>query len=89
MINITDGKIFIDGEKLAEPLDLDAITDYGTTVLPVEIPEGHFFVIGDNRNHSKDSRYSSVGVIDEDEILGKAFIRLYPFGDFGLIEHFN
>lgn len=52
---------------------------------PIEIPEGYYFVMGDNRNNSKDSR--QIGLIKEEDIIGKAWLRFYPFDDFGLIRH--
>lgn len=52
---------------------------------PIQIPEGYYFVMGDNRNRSKDSR--QIGLIKEDDILGKAWLRFYPFDEFGLINH--
>jgi len=85
-IDIVDGLVYIDGEVLDEPHDFDLITEYGSDTLPLTIPEGHYFVLGDNRNHSKDSRYSSVGFIAEDDILGKAFVRLWPFSSFGFLD---
>ena len=52
---------------------------------PVTIPEGKYFVLGDNRNHSYDSR--QIGLIDEKDILGKAWLRFYPIKSFGFIDH--
>lgn len=85
-INIIDGQIFINDVLLDEPIDFDLIEDYGSNILPVIIPDGHYFVVGDNRNHSKDSRYTDVGFVNGDDILGKGYIRLYPFNGFGFIE---
>ena len=45
---------------------------------PLTVPEGQIFVMGDNRNHSTDSRFSSVGLIDTDEVLGRVIFRLLP-----------
>lgn len=53
---------------------------------PVQVPEGNYFVMGDNRNHSTDSRSYRVDFIDENYILGKALIRLAPVGNFLLYD---
>ena len=53
--------------------------------VPITIPEGQYFVLGDNRNNSYDSR--QIGLIDEDDILGRAWVRFYPFNKFSFIDH--
>ncbi len=59
----------------------------GIAASPITIPEGYYFVLGDNRNNSRDSRDSSVGLVKGEDIMGKAWLRFYPFSDFGLITH--
>ena len=76
-VEIIDGKVYIDGSET--PLD-DSFTpetptgNYG----PYTVPEGCYFMLGDNRNNSRDSRFWQNPYVEEDKILGKAVLRYYP-----------
>ncbi len=74
--------VAIDEPYIAEPTYLD---EYGHDY-PVIVPEDSYFVLGDNRNHSTDSRDSRVGFVPREDIVGKTIFRIYPFDSFGVVE---
>lgn len=82
----SDGAILIDGQRLSESYGKEVIFDSGTASEPHTLGEDEYFVLGDNRNDSRDSRWADVGDIDRDEIVGKAVIRLTPLKKFGKID---
>ena len=79
MITIRDGQVYIDGKLLKEKYLKGAATPGEVTNL--KIPKDCVFAMGDNRGNSLDSRDPKVGCVETDRILGKAFLRLYPFTD--------
>jgi len=83
-ISIMEGEVFINDEKQDEEYILDGFTS--GYIENFVVPENKVFVMGDNRAVSLDSRAEEIGCIDIDKIVGKAFFRLYPFGDIGLLE---
>lgn len=81
-ITVSGGQVYVNGEVLEEDYIKDGYTD--GFVENYVIPEGELYVMGDNRLVSIDSRTESVGSITIDSVLGKAFIRLYPFNQITL-----
>lgn len=79
----TDGNIYINDELLKENYGAEIIQDPGIAASGVTLGKDEYFVMGDNRNHSMDSRDPSVGNIQKKDILGHAFLRIYPFDTFG------
>ncbi len=76
-VEIIDGKVYINGS--AEPLDEPYLKDVPEgSAGPYVVPAGHYFVMGDNRNHSLDSRVWDNTFVSDDEIVGKALFRIYP-----------
>lgn len=86
-VQIEDGAIYIDGEVLEESYGKEVMYNAGIASQPIELGEDEYFVLGDNRNNSRDSRDPSVGTIPKDQIIGKAFIRIWPLNKFGILKH--
>ncbi len=77
-IDFESGVVYVDGIALDEPYVNTPTNTTGGTLFPLTVEEGCLFVMGDNRNKSKDSRYPEIGIIDEREILGKAIFLVLP-----------
>ena len=82
-----EGNIWINGEILEESYGREIIRDPGLAVEPITLGEDEYFVMGDNRNNSSDSRVEAVGNIHRDEIIGRAFIRIWPLSKSGILKH--
>ena len=76
-IEITNGYVFRNGEMIEEPY----VEDYGVSgeMAPIVVEEGKLFVMGDNRAVSQDSRSQTIGQVDQDAVLGKVILRIFPF----------
>lgn len=79
------GTIFINDEALDERYGTETIRQPGDAFTPRILDDDEYFVLGDNRNNSTDSRDSSVGLVRRDEIIGRAFLRIYPFSSIAFI----
>ena len=86
-VQVIDGYVYIDGEQLDEHYGNELMENPGIVAEPLMLGEDQYFVLGDNRNHSSDSRDPSVGVIRRENLLGRAWIRIWPFERFGAIKH--
>ena len=78
---------YINGKQLDEHYGNEIIEEAGMAAEPVTLGEDEYFVMGDNRNNSQDSRVSDVGAIHRDELMGRAWIRIWPLDQFGVIKH--
>lgn len=86
-VQIKDGYVYIDGVILEENYGTERMEVPGIAEQPVTLGVDEYFVLGDNRNHSSDSRDPSVGILHREDLLGRAWIRIWPLGDFGVIRH--
>ena len=78
-----EGNIYIDGEILQEDFGKEVIQNPGIAYEPITLGEDEYFVLGDNRNNSSDSRDPAVGSLRKDKLIGKAWVRIYPFNKVG------
>lgn len=80
-----NGNIYINEELLVEPYGKESIKDPGIASTTVHLGADEYFVLGDNRNDSLDSREASIGTVKREEIIGRAWLRIYPFNSFGFV----
>lgn len=81
------GNIYINGEVLDEHYGAEVIENPGLAYDEIQLGDDEYFVLGDNRNVSEDSRYPDVGNIKRKDIIGRAWLRIYPFSKFGVLKH--
>lgn len=85
-VQISDGKILIDGKEYQEAGQFPEITNPGLASTTVTLESGQYFVLGDNRNNSEDSRYSDIGNVNKRYIVGKLWFTCSPFEKFGFVK---
>ncbi len=84
----SDGNVYVDGRLIDEPYLYEKAYGDCNISLPYQIPEGRYFVMGDNRATSQDSRNSIVGCIADEQIIGRAVMRIWPIKKFGIINRY-
>lgn len=85
-VQIVDGVILINGETYMEDTHFSKITHPGLADAPIKLGSKEYFVLGDNRNNSEDSRFADMGNVLEENIIGKVWITTSPFSRFGFID---
>ena len=83
---LEDGTVFVDGKELDEPYLTEKALGDCNIELPYQVPDGRFFVLGDHRSTSVDSRHTTVGTIADEEIVGRIVFRVWPLNQFGRID---
>lgn len=87
-VQVKDGYTYINGELLESDIyGAEVMIEAGTASELITLGEEEYFVLGDNRNHSLDSRDPSVGILKREDLIGRAWVRIYPFDKMGVIRH--
>ena len=87
-VQVKDGYTYINGKKLTSDIyGREVMDEPGIAEEPIKLGSDEYFVLGDNRNHSQDSRDPYVGVLKRSDLMGRAFVRIYPLNKFGVIKH--
>ena len=85
-VQIKDGRVYVNGAEFTEKVDAAAIEDAGLAADTVTLGDDEYFVLGDNRNNSEDSRYANIGNIKREYIIGKAWFVISTGDRFGFIK---
>lgn len=86
-IQVKEGYVYINGELLGEDYGAEVMEESGIAQEPITLGEDEYFVLGDNRNHSTDSRMPNVGVLKREDLVGRAWVRIWPLDSIGVISH--
>ena len=86
-VQIKEGIVVVNGEPFEEAGEMDAILDAELAAEEIILAEDEYFVLGDNRNNSEDSRYANIGNVKKQHIIGKAWFIVSPYEDFGFLKN--
>ena len=85
-IQIAGGRVLINGETYKEGKDFPAISNPGLAESAITLGSGEYFVLGDNRNNSEDSRYGDIGLVKKKYIVGKLWFTIFPIKEIGFLK---
>ena len=82
---IQNGAVYVNGELFEEEIEVAFIEEAGIASEEITLGKDEYFVLGDNRNNSEDSRYANIGNVKKEYIIGKAWFRVSPWSGFGFL----
>lgn len=85
-VQIRDGAVYVNGELFEEAVETAAVLDAELAAEEIRLAEDEYFVLGDNRNNSEDSRYANIGNVKKEYIIGKAWFIVSPFKNMGFLD---
>ena len=86
VVNLREGAFWVNDYLLDDSFSEEQIISFGDASFPILVEDGHFFVLGDNRNGSRDSRFSSVGTVPAEDMVGRVAVRIWPLGRLGSVD---
>lgn len=86
-VQVIDGYVYINGEQLDEHYGKEVMETSGIADHEITLGDDEYFVLGDNRNHSSDSRDASVGILKREDLMGRAWVRIWPLNRIGVVQH--
>ena len=81
-----DGTVYVNSIRVEEPYVTEKSLGECNIMLPYQVPDGRYFVMGDHRATSVDSRHTAMGCVEEDQIVGRLVLRIWPMAEFGFVE---
>ena len=85
-VQIKDGEVYVNGELFTEQIEVEAIENAMMAENEILVGEDEYFVLGDNRNNSEDSRYASIGNVKKEHITGEAWMVIFPWDRISLLK---